>query len=146
MTRWQAIICHHLKRDKVIPSPHPQYNEIRHNPHGYEALMLLVAPHHPAFTDNGILIQPYPRQGKRSLDEHFRRCDHYYFIPKCYLKTNRDWGKDIHVIRFLDSCEIAAVIRTLYNQEKHVPECHYKFTQERIVATIKEYIDSRHLP
>jgi len=104
--------------------------------------MLLIAPYHPAFTDNGILIQPHPRQGRRSLYEHFSWCDYYYFIQKCYLNTEHDWGKDIHIIRFLDSCEGAAVLRTLYNQEKHVPDCLYKFTRERIVATIKEYIDS----
>jgi len=143
MTQWQAIIHHHLKRDKVIPSSHPQHNEIHHNPNGYKALMPLVAPYHPAFTDNGILIQPHPRQGKRSLDEHFRWCDYYYFIQKCYLNTEHNWGKDIHIICFLDSCEGAAVLRTLYNQEKHVPECHYKFTRESIAATIKECIDSQ---
>jgi len=58
------------------------------------------------------------------------------------LNTEHDWGKDIHVIRSLDSCEGATVLRTLYNQEKNVPECHYKFTRERILAMIKEYIDS----
>jgi len=61
--RWETIIHHHLKRDKVIPSSHPQANEIKHNPNGYKALMLLVFPCHPAFTDNGILIQPHPQQG-----------------------------------------------------------------------------------
>jgi len=141
MTQWQAIIHHHLKRDKVIPSSHPQYNKICPNPNGYEALMLLVVPYHPAFTDNGILIQPHPQQGKRSLDERHRRCLFCHLIQKCYLNTDHDWGKDIHIIRFLDSCESAAALRTMYNQEKQVPECHYKFTRERIAATIKEHIN-----
>jgi len=43
--RWEAIMHHHLKRDKIIPSSHPQANEIKHNPNGYEALQLLVSPH-----------------------------------------------------------------------------------------------------
>jgi len=43
--RWEAIIHHHLKRDKVIPSTHPQASEIKHNPNGYEALMLLICPY-----------------------------------------------------------------------------------------------------
>jgi len=42
----------------------------------------------------------------------------------------------------------------LYNQEKHAPALQYKFTCERIVATLKEYIASpsfillggRHVP
>jgi len=96
MTRWQAIIHHHLKQDKVIPSSHPQFNKIRHNPNGYKALMLLMAPVHPAFTDNGILIQPHPRQGKRSLNEHHRWCEFYYNMQKCYLNTDHGWGKEIH--------------------------------------------------
>jgi len=76
------------------------------------------------------------------MDEHFRRCEFYYFMQKCYLNAEHSWRKDIHIIRFLDSCEDADVLRTLYNQEKHVPDCFYKFSRERIVATIKEYIDS----
>jgi len=68
--QWEAIIHHHLKRDKVIPSSHPQATEIKHNPNGYEALMLLMCPHHPVFTDNRILIQSHPQQGRRTLDEH----------------------------------------------------------------------------
>jgi len=60
--QWEAIMHHHLKCDNVIPSSHPQANEIKHNPNGYEALMLLMYPCHPAFTDNGILIQPHPQQ------------------------------------------------------------------------------------
>jgi len=58
------------------------------------------------------------------------------------LNTEHSWDKDIHIIRFLDSCEDADVLRTLYNQEKHVPDCFYKFSRKRIVATIKEHIDS----
>jgi len=30
--QWAAIVHHHLKRDKIIPSSHPQANEIKHNP------------------------------------------------------------------------------------------------------------------
>jgi len=69
--RWEAVMHHHLKRDKVIPSLHPQANEIKHNPNAYEALMLLMYPYHPVFTDNRILIQPHPQQGRRTLDDHF---------------------------------------------------------------------------
>jgi len=54
--RWEAIMHHHLKRDKVISSSHPQANEIKHDPNGYEALNLLISPCHPGHTDNGILI------------------------------------------------------------------------------------------
>jgi len=73
--QWEAIIHHHLKRNKVIPSSHPQANKIHHNPHACEALMLLMYPHHPQFTDNGILIQPHPQQGRCTLDKHFHRCE-----------------------------------------------------------------------
>ena len=59
-----------------------------------------------------------------------------------YLNTEHSWNKDIHLKRFLDSCANSDVLTTLYNQEKDVPDCAYKFTRERIVATIKEYIDS----
>jgi len=57
--RWEAVIHHHLKRDKVIPSSHPQADEIRHNPNGCEALMLLISPYSPGFTNNWILIKPH---------------------------------------------------------------------------------------
>jgi len=57
--RWEAIIHHHLKCDKMIPSSHLQADEIRHNLNGYEALMLLISPYSPGFTDNGILIKPH---------------------------------------------------------------------------------------
>jgi len=140
--QWAAIIHHHLKRDKIIPSLHPQANEIKHNPNGYEALMPLMYPYHPQFTDNGILIWPHPQQGRHSLEEHFRRCEFYYYEQRCYLGTDHNWKDDIHLIRFLDSCQNADVLRTLYNQEKHVPTCQYKFKRERIVATLKEYITS----
>jgi len=140
--RWEAIIHHHLKRDKVIPSSHPQANEIRDNPNGCKALMLLISPCHPAFTENGILIQPHPQQGRRTLDEHFRRCEFYYYGQRCYLNTSHNWVGDIQIICFLDSCQHSNILRTLYNQEKHVPACWYKFTHERIVATLKEYMSS----
>jgi len=140
--QWAAIIHHHLKCDKIIPLSHPQANEIKHNPNGYEALMLLMYPHHPQFTDNGILIRPHPQQGRHSLEEHFRRCEFYYYEQRCYLGTDHNWKDDIHLIRFLDSCQNADILRTLYNQEKHVPTCQYKFKRERIVTTLKEYIAS----
>jgi len=133
---------HHLKRDKIIPSSHPQANEIKHNPNAYEALMLLMYPHHPVFTNNRILIQPHPQQGRRTLAEHFRRCKFYYYEQRCYLSTAHNWKDEIHLIHFLDSCQHANNLRTLYNQEKHVPTCQYKFKRERIVATLKECIAS----
>jgi len=104
--------------------------------------MLLMYPYHPQFTDNGILIRPHPQQGRHSLEEHFRRCEFYYYEQRCYLGTDHNWKDDIHLIRFLDSCQNADILRTLYNQEKHVPTCQYKFKRERIVATLKEYIMS----
>jgi len=140
--RWEAVIHHHLKRDKVTSSLHPQFNEIRHNPNGFEALMLLVSPCHPAFTDDGILIQLHPRQGKRTLDEHFRRCEFYHCCQRRHLNAKHDWLDDIHVIRFLDSCQHLNVLYTLYNQENHVPACRCKFMRKPIVATLKEHMTS----
>jgi len=48
----------------------------------------------------------------------------------------------IHLIRFLDSCQDADILRTLCNQERHAPAMQHKFKRERIVATLKEYIAS----
>jgi len=140
--QWQAIIHHHFKRDKVIPSTNPQAGEIKHNPNGYEALSLLITPYHPGFVDNGILIKPHPQQGKRSLDDHFRRCEFYYYKQQCFLGTCHNWTDALHMIRFLDSCQNANVLRTMYNQERHVPAMQYKFKRERIVDTLKEYMAS----
>jgi len=140
--QWEAIIHYHLKRDKVIPSSHPQADEIKHNPNGYEALTLLMYLCHPAYTDNGILNRPHPQQGRHSLDEHFRRCEFYYYEQRCYFGTNHNWTDEIHLICFLDSCQNSNVLRTLYNQEKHVPACEHKFKRERIVAMLKEHITS----
>ena len=53
--------------------------------------MLLVSPYHPSFTENGILIQAHPQQGRRTLDEHFCRCEFYYYGQRCYLNTNHNW-------------------------------------------------------
>ena len=142
VSQWQAIIHHHLKRDKVIPSTHPQAGEIKHNPNGYEALSLLITPYHPAFIDNGILIKPHPQQGRRSLDEHFRRSEFYYYQQQCFMGTYHNWKDTLHIIRFLDSCLNSGVLRTMYNQECHVPAMQYKFTRERIVTTLKEYMAS----
>jgi len=104
--------------------------------------MLLISPYHPGFTDNGILIKPHPQQGRRSLDDHFRHCEFYYYGQQCYLNTSHNWTDAIHLIRFLDSCQNADILRTLYNQERHVPAMHYKFKRERIVATLKKYMAS----
>jgi len=140
--RWEAIIHHHLKRDKIIPSSHPQANEIKYNPNGYEAFQLLVSPYHSGYTDNGILIKPHPQQGRRSLDDHFRRSEFYCYGQQCYLNTSHNWMEPIHLICFLDSCQNADILRMLYNQERHVPAMQYKFKRERIVATLKEHMAS----
>jgi len=142
VSQWQAIIHHHLKRDKVIPSTHPQAGEIKHNPNGYEALSLLITTYHPGFIDNGILIKPHPQQGKRSLDDHFRRCEFCYYQQQSFLGTYHNWKDALHIIRFLDSCQNSGVLRTMYNQECHVLAMQYKFTRERIVTTLKEYVAS----
>jgi len=76
------------------------------------------------------------------LEEHFCRCEFYYYEQRCYLGTDHNRKDDIHLIRFLDSCQNANILRTLYNQEKYVPTCQYKFKRERIVATLKEHIAS----
>jgi len=99
-------------------------------------------PHHPAHADNGILIQPHPQQGRHSLDEHFCCCEFYYYEQRCYLGTNHNWTDEIHLVRYLDSCQNSNVLRTLCNQEKHVPACEYKFKRERVVATLKEHVAS----
>jgi len=104
--------------------------------------MLLVSPHHPSFRENGILIQAHPQQGRHTLDEHFRHCEFCYYGQQCYLNTNHNWADEIHIICFLDSCQHSNVLRTLYNQEKHVPACQCKFVRERIVATLKEHMAS----
>ena len=140
--RWEAAIHPHLKHDKIIPSMHPQIGEIKHNPNGYEALMLVVSPYHPSYTSNGVLIQSHPQQGRRTLDEHFRRSELYYYGQRCYLGTNHNWKDEIHLIHFLDSCQHSGILRTLYNQEKHVPMLQHKFACKRIVATLKEHIAS----
>jgi len=128
----------------VIPSSHPQANEIKHNPNGYEALTLLIYPYHPG--ENGILIKPHPQQGKRSLEDHFRRCEFYCYGQECYLGTNHNWEDPIHMIRFLNSCQNSGVLCTLYNQERHVPAMQCKFMGERIVATLKEHMASPSFP
>jgi len=140
--RWEAIIHHHLKQDKVIPSTHPQANEIKHNPNGYEALTLLICPYHPGFTKNRILIKPHPQQGKRLLEDYFRRCEFYCYGQECYLGTRHNWDDPIHMIRFLNSCQNSGVLRTLCNQERHVPTMQCKFMRERIVVTLKECMAS----
>jgi len=83
--RWEAVVHCHLKRDKVIPSTHPQANEIKHNPNGCEALTLLICPCHPGFAENGILIKPHPQQGKRLLEDHFHRCEFCCCGQECNL-------------------------------------------------------------
>jgi len=142
VSQWQAIIHHHLKRDKVIPSTHPQAGEIKHNPNGYEVLSLLITPYHPGFVDNGILIKHHPQQGRRSLDDHFRRCEFCYYEQQCFLGTCHTWMDALHMIRFLDSCQNANVLRTMYNQERHVPTMQYKFKCKRIMAMLKQYMAS----
>jgi len=104
--------------------------------------VLLISPYSPGFTDNGILIKPHPQQGKRSLDEHFRRCEFHYYGQQCYLGTNHNWTDAIHMIRFLDSCQNSNILRMMCNQERHVPAMQYKFSRERIVATLKEHMAS----
>jgi len=104
--------------------------------------MLLISPYHPGFTDNGILIKPHPQQGRRSLDDHFRRCEFYYYRQQCYLNTSHNWMAAIHLIRFPDLCQNADILPTLYNEERHVPAMQHKFTRERIVATLKEHMAS----
>jgi len=118
--RWEAIIHHHRKRDKVIPSTHPQIAEIKHNRNGCEALMLVVLPYHPSYALNGVLIQSHPQQGRRTLEEHFRHSEFYYHGQRCYLGTTHNWKDEIHLIHFLDSCLHSNILCTLYNQEKHV--------------------------
>jgi len=90
----------------------------------------------------GLAVQAHPQQGRRTLEEHFRRCKFYYYGQRCYLSTTHNWKDEIHIIRFLDSCLHSNILHTLYNQEKHVPALQHKFTQERIVATLKECIAS----
>jgi len=104
--------------------------------------MLLMYPYHPQFTDNGMLIQPHPQQGRRTLDKHFRCCEFHCYEQRCYLSTAHNRKDDIHLICFLDLCQHANILCTLYNHEKHVPTCQYKFKHERIVTTLKEYITS----
>ena len=140
--RWEDVAHHHLKRDKVIPSSHPQANEIKHNPNGCEALNLLITPCHLGHTDNGILIKPHPQQGRRSLDDHFCRCEFHCCGQQCCLNTSRNWTDAIHFVCFLDSCQHADVLRTLHNQERHAPAAQRKFKRERIVAVLKEHMAS----
>ena len=140
--KWGLILHNHLKRDKVVPSSHPQHSEIKWNSNGYIALAMLLSRYHPAYFDNGILLKPHPTQGKQTLDEHFRRAEFYYYAQFAFLHTEHDWLKDIHVTKFIDSCSQAAVLRVMYNQEKHVPAMAYKFTRDRITTTLKEYIES----
>jgi len=58
------------------------------------------------------------------------------------MGTYHDWGDALHIIRFLDSCQNSGILRTMYNQERHVLAMQYKFTRERIVTTLKEYMAS----
>jgi len=89
-----------------------------------------------------MLIKPHPQQGKRSLDEHFRRCEFYYYQQQCFLGTYHNWKDALHIIRFLDSCQNSGVLRTMYNQEYHALAMQYKLTRERIVTTLNEYMAS----
>jgi len=105
-------------------------------------LMLLICPCHPGFTENGILIKPHPQQGRRSLEDHFRRCEFYCCGQECCLGTRHDWDDPIHMTRFLNSCQNSGVLRTICNQECHVPTMRHKFMCERVVATLKEHMAS----
>ena len=56
------------------------------------------------------------------------------------MGTKHDWTQAIHVIRFIDTCKYSAYLRTMYDQERHVHVCQYKFTRERLVTTFNEYL------
>jgi hypothetical protein len=142
VTAWATILHNLMKRDKSIPTTHPNYHEIRYNTNGYEALVTLVSPYHPAYTDNNVLLMPHPTQGKRSLETHFRQAEFYYRIQHAYVGTLHDWGNAFYLIRFINSCNFADYLRTIFQQERHVPECQYKFNRERIVSTLREYLNS----
>jgi len=88
------------------------------------------------------LIRPHPQQGRHLLEEHFRCCEFCCHEQRCHLGTEHDWDDDIHRIRFLDLCQNSNVLRTLCNQEKHVPACQCKLKRERMVAMLKEHIAS----
>jgi len=76
------------------------------------------------------------------LEDHFRRCEFHYYGQECYLGTRHDWDDPIHMVRFLNSCQNSGALRTIYNQERHVPSMRYMFMRKRIVATLKEYMAS----
>jgi len=110
--QWEAIIYHHLKLEKVIPSSHPQATEIRHNPNGYEALMLLILPYHPAFAENGILIQCW--MIKRSICL-LKQISYIEIISTCSAATG--YGcRSSGVFYAIDSATLQPVHRcTVYN-------------------------------
>ena len=56
------------------------------------------------------------------------------------MGTKHDWTQAIHVIRFIDTCKYSAYLRTMYDQERHVHACQYKFTRERLITTFNEYL------
>ena len=58
------------------------------------------------------------------------------------MGTRHDWEDPIHVIRFLNSCQNSDVLRTICNQERHVPATQHKFMRKRIVAALKECMAS----
>jgi hypothetical protein len=138
---WATILHNHFKKDKVVPSSHPNYEEIRYDTNGYKALQIIMGRFHPAYTDNGVLIQGHPQQDRLTLEDHFRQAEYHYRIQTAFMNTSHDWTHPVHVIRFLDSCKYSAYLRTMYDQERHVPACAYKFTRERLVTTLKEYLE-----
>ena len=136
------FIHNHLNKDKVVPSNHPYYQEIRYDPNGYHALQILLSPYHPAYTENHVLVAAHPQQGKRSLEEHFRQCQFHYRIQKAFSGTEHDWGNEVTMTRFLESCVYGAYLRTMWQQERHVPSLQYKYRVDRLVATFKEHLAS----
>ena len=123
--RWEAIIHNYLKGDKMIPTLHRQHNEIQFNPNGFKMLSLLISPCHPAYAENGILIQPH---STGQAYAGFCHCGFYCCSQCAYLNAVHSWNDDIHVIHFLDWCRHAGILCTRYNQKKQVPDCQYKFT------------------
>jgi hypothetical protein len=140
VTTWQTIIHNLLKKDKVIPPNHPSYQEIKYDTNGFAALVTLIAPYHPAYTENNVLLMPHPLQGKKSLEIHHRQAEFYYRIQYAYMGTVHDWKNGIHLIRFINSCNNSDFLRTMFEQQRYVKACQYKFTRERIVSTLREWL------
>ena len=148
LQRWSHDLSRALQDYDLFPKDSSIFQRIQNIDNGYQALIAIVAPGHPRFVSNPILLaQEYPSQAKTQSVYEF----HNEFTDFCRLRATFFAGSDdlatpSMIDLFIANCIHSSYLFAASRTDRQDPSRQAEFAPSSLAITLDSYLERPESP